>query len=83
MGKIHVVWSDNRNMLGTPDIYYSRSSDEGRTFVKNLKINDLPGKETYGYSHPRIWINNKINIVWQGEAVGDKAISIYFSALEK
>ena len=37
-GKVHVVWSDERN--GRADVYYANSTDGGLTFNPNLKVSD-------------------------------------------
>ena len=37
---IYVVWEDDRNSSGDPDIYLSRSTDDGVTWSTNTQVND-------------------------------------------
>jgi PKD repeat protein len=63
-GDVYVVWRDSRN--GYPDVYFSWSTDGGKTFRKNVKVNDVdPG--AYAFMRPSIAVDNLGNphVVWR------------------
>jgi hypothetical protein len=39
-GRLFVAWEDYRHDLRSPDVYFSRSADEGRSFERNFLVND-------------------------------------------
>jgi hypothetical protein len=59
-GNIYVVWSDDRN--GRRDIYFSKSTDGGESFGKNVRVDDtgLPSDSIQAW--PRICVDRGENI---------------------
>ena len=49
-GDVYAAWSDNRN--GQDDIYFTVSRNKGRTFRKNIRLNDDAGRSVQ--SHPAV-----------------------------
>ncbi|MBI3811421.1 MAG: exo-alpha-sialidase [Nitrospirae bacterium] len=49
-GNVYAAWSDDRN--GQGDIYFTASRDRGRTFDRNLRLNDDAGRSVQ--SHPTV-----------------------------
>lgn len=49
-GLVYAAWSDDRNENG--DIYFTVSRDRGRSFGRNLRLNDDTGKSVQ--SHPTV-----------------------------
>ncbi len=78
-GRIHVVWSDNRE--GIDHIYYSNSSDGGQNWVAAKKIDDATQNER---SVPSISVSNNghIYVAWtdQREDAVVKNRNIYFTS---
>lgn len=93
-GSIHVVWTDWRNDadgkrlsgggidgVDNPDIYYSNSTDGGRTFSRNQRVNDDNGT-AYQYlsaSGRRIDVDesNIVHVVWVDQRNGMN--SVYYT----
>ncbi len=81
-GRLDVAWNDARNSPRPPaspgrdrgllDVYYSSSSDQGRTFSRNIKINDRAIDRSLG-----VWSNNVNASVATGIASTDD--NVYFS----
>jgi hypothetical protein len=72
-GNIYTAWTDERN--GHPDIYFSKSIDNGATFSANIKVND----NNASASKPSMALdsNGNILIAWQDERNGNP--DIYFA----
>jgi hypothetical protein len=70
---IYAVWKDERD--GTPDIYFSQSTDGGTSFSPNIKVNDV--STTSG--NPSIVVNSlgNIYVTWQDSRNGN--YNIYFA----
>ena len=49
-GNVYAAWSDDRNENG--DIYFTVSRDRGRSFARNLRLNDDTGRAVQ--SHPTV-----------------------------
>lgn len=81
-GIVHVVWSDFRN--GNHDVYYSKSTDGGKTFSKNVKVNDDTSARHQW--KPSVAVDSKgiIHIVWEDIFVGlgGQPSSIFYSRSE-
>jgi hypothetical protein len=73
---IHVVWGDTRN-IPQGDIYYANSTDGGKTFSENKKINDVSN----GSHDPSIAIynNSVVCVVWTDERDDTTRPDIFFS----
>lgn len=61
-GAVYVAWHDMR--AGNPDIYFARSTDGGKTFTRNARVNDDPG--TAGQYDPSLAVDSLggVHIVW-------------------
>ena len=62
-GHVVVAWSDARN--GKDDIYLTVSQNRGRSFSKNVQVNDDP--ETPSHSHPAVAVdeNGTVYAAWE------------------
>jgi hypothetical protein len=76
-GAIDIVWSDITFGDKTPDIYFSRSTDQGTTWSQPLNVSHNPGAS----SEPAIAVgpDNSINLVWQDDMAGDQSPDIYYA----
>ncbi len=83
-GDIHVSWWDKRN--GKWDVYYSNSGDGGKTFSKNLRIDDaisekipIPDSVYVWYKATDITVDSFGNphIVWHDKRNGN--FDIYYA----
>lgn len=76
-GAIDVVWSDTTSGQHSPDIFFIRSTDSGKTWTHALDISNTPGES----SEPAIAIgpNNSIHVVWTDTSKGEKNQDIYYS----
>ncbi len=75
-GGIDVVWTDTTTGETTPDIYFSRSIDGGKTWTKALDVSNTPGAST----EPAIATgpNNSIHLIWTDTSKGKKSQDIYY-----
>lgn len=74
-GTVYVVWSDNRE--GTDDIYFTTSRDKGKTFSRNVRINDE--KPNAPQSHPTIAIGDENNLLVAWEDFRNGQSDIYLA----
>ncbi|MEM3042437.1 MAG: BNR-4 repeat-containing protein [Thermoplasmata archaeon] len=70
---ILVIWQDERNSVGSPDIYFARSTDNGSTFSTPVRVDD---STTGSQAYPRMVVDNsgKIHAVWQDTRSGNTRI---------
>jgi hypothetical protein len=66
-GVIHVAWDDTR--LGVCRIFYARSTDGGRSFLPNLRVNDSLGARPMVASNGRgivcvAWFDGNADTIW-------------------
>jgi|GEM_PF-6324374 len=62
-GTVHVTWSDDRD--GNEEIYYSRSSDRGQTWIAEIPLSENP-TESLVYGHSICADNNNgVHVVWR------------------
>ncbi len=82
-GVIHVSWWDKRE--GKWDVYYSNSDDGGKTFSKNLRIDDATGEKIPIPDSVYVWYKatdiavdgtGNPHIVWHDKRNGD--FDIYY-----
>lgn len=86
-GAVAVAWEDFRN--GDSDVYMTQSSDEGRTFGPNRRVNDDAGKADQ--SHPSIALgpSGRAYLIWtdtrnnrfssRGSSEDDEGDDVYFA----
>jgi PKD repeat protein len=72
---IHVVWSDKRN--GNTDIYYSKSTDSGKTFETDIKVNDDSGTAGQGKVSVAADSYGNPHIAWQDTRNGN--VDIFYA----
>lgn len=82
-GTIHIIWGDMRD---DPDdiryhIYYTRSGDQGRTFIPNSRVTDFPSNPSFGIS---IFVGDyffmavsdrDVHIAWTDSRLGVRGLS--------
>lgn len=76
-GAIDVVWSDSTPGVKYPDIFFSRSTDGGKSWIQPVDIATTPGKS----SDPCLDIgpDNSIHVAWCDTSTGDNNQDIYYS----
>jgi len=76
-GTIYVAWRDGRN--GNADIFFARSTDGGKTFSKNIQMNDDRGVAYQG--NPTLAVNSKglVAVGWSDARNGKDDIYISVS----
>jgi hypothetical protein len=77
-GNIYTVWQDNRT--GPWDVYYSKSSNNGTSFLQDVRVNDNPSDDGTDQRYPDIVAHNgSVYAVWQDERSGMGRSEIFFS----
>ncbi len=77
-GNIYIAWQDNRN--GGSDIYYSRSNNQGASFLRDVRVNDNPiGDGTYQQKPDVAAEDGTIYVVWEDGRAGIGTQEIYFA----
>jgi hypothetical protein len=76
-GAIDIVWNDTVSGEGTPDIYFSRSTDGGKVWTKPFDVSNTPASS----DEPSLAVgpDNSINVVWSDTSGGEKNADIYYS----
>jgi hypothetical protein len=79
-GIIHAVWEDYRDDAKLPNIYYSNSTDGGKTFQKDVMVDD-PITFTTAQVHPTIAVDDQgiIHVVWEDYRNHPDLGDIYYS----
>ena len=77
-GALYLAWHDFRR--GNQDVYFSRSTDGGRTFSPNIRVNDDPG--TDGQFNPSLAVDadGTLYLVWHDLRAGQADIYVATSA---
>jgi PKD repeat protein len=79
LGRVHVVWQDNRE--GTYNIMYGRSDDGGISFGPSIRVNSVAGGGI-NYFNPSIAVDELGNphVAWDDpRASATRGIDIYYS----
>lgn len=77
-GNIYIVWEDSRN--GGMDVYYSKSSNEGTSFLPDIRVNDNPIDDGTLQQYPDVSTHNgTVFVVWDDGRAGAGTHRIYFS----
>ncbi|MCK4266827.1 MAG: Ig-like domain-containing protein [Thermoplasmata archaeon] len=63
-GKIHIIWTDRRDDING-DVFYANSTDWGRTFSTNLKVNDDATGKMQSVWGIAVDSTGKIHVVWE------------------
>lgn len=73
-GTLYLAWHDFRK--GNQDIYFSRSTDGGQTFGRNIRVNDDPG--TDGQFNPSLAVDAEgtVYVAWHDLREGQADIYI-------
>ncbi|MBI5180689.1 MAG: exo-alpha-sialidase [Nitrospirae bacterium] len=77
-GNIAIVWNDSRN--GNNDVFFSFSSDDGKTFSRNTRVNDDKGDSNQWYGAVALDKNSTAYAVWEDDRDGKSRI--YFAKRE-
>jgi hypothetical protein len=81
MNNVYITWVDYRNGDYNSDIYFSKSIDGGKTFSKNIRVNDdgNTSPPTSYQASPDILVDedNHVYVVWQDKR--NPTWAIYFS----
>ena len=77
-GGIDVVWTDTTSGEKTPDIYFSRSTDDGKTWTQATDISHTSGAST----EPAVATgpDNSIHVLWSDTTKGERNRDIYYCA---
>jgi len=70
-GTVYLVWQDNRKSKFENDIYFTKSTDGGATFTKNVKVDDSAGNLSW-QERPSIAVtsNGVIYVAWTDDREG-------------
>jgi len=77
-GGVYAVWQDYRN--GDFDLYFARSTDGGRTFSPNIRIDDAPAAATQERPQLALGPNAEIVVVWHDDRRAYMDFDIYAAA---
>lgn len=82
-GVLYAFWQDNRNLRTLYDIYFSMSTDCGKTWSQNVKINDDTTHTWQIFPDAVLDTTGNIYVVWndfrEKNSSGDIISKIYFS----
>jgi len=77
-GDIYILWEDSRN--GGMDIYYSKSSNEGTSFLLDVRVNDNPIDDgTYQQYPDVVGHNGTVYVVWDDGRAGSNSHRVFFA----
>ena len=74
-GAIYVAWQDYRR--NQADIYFAKSTDGGKTFSRNLRVNDDIGRAGQLYPSLAVDVRGVLYLAWHDFRKGNQ--DIYFS----
>ncbi len=74
-GRLYLAWHDFRK--GNQDIYFSRSTDGGKTFSRNIRVNDDQG--TAGQFNPSLGVDAEGTVYLAWHDLRDGNADIYFA----
>jgi hypothetical protein len=77
-GTIFVVWQDERNSAGSPDIYFARSADNGTSFSGATRVDDASANTDQ--LTPKIAVDSagKLHALWSDARLGSYS-KIYYA----
>ena len=76
-GEVYVTWADTTSGEGSPDVYFTASSDAGKTWSKPTDVSNTPGVS----ANPDIAADDKgVYITWADTSVGETHPDIFFAA---
>jgi hypothetical protein len=74
-GVIYIAWNDTRHLYKTNsrDIYMARSLDQGETFEKEIRVNDLPISPEFEYLYPSVTASSEghVSVTWEDKRNGN------------
>jgi hypothetical protein len=76
--RVYVAWTDNRS--GDEDIYLASSDDGGRTFSRNLRVDDGPAGSNASYPSMAVSPSGRVAVAWEDTRSQDKDVRCAFSA---
>jgi hypothetical protein len=76
-GVLYMVWRDGRN--GNADIYFAKSADGGKSFTKNVRINDDRGVAYQGNPAIAVDRDGTLYVVWSDNRTGGEDDDIFFT----
>ena len=76
-GNIYIVWHDTRN--SGSDVYYTKSSNQGVSFLLDVRVNDNPLDGTYQQLPDVGFGNGNVYVVWDDGRAGLGIHEIYFA----
>lgn len=83
-GILYAIWQDNRNLKTLYDIYFSKSYDGGKTWSKNIRINDDTTHTWQEVPFAALDKNGSIYVNWHDfrkkGSSGEIVPNIYFSS---
>ncbi len=76
-GAIDIIWADPGTDPKSPDVFFARSSDGGKSWTKSLNISNTPGES----AEPALAIgpDDSIHAVWTDTSKGEKNKDIYYA----
>jgi BNR repeat-like domain len=77
-GAIDIVWTDTTPAPKSPDIFFVRSVDSGKTWTQSVDISNTPGMST----EPVVATsdNDCIHVVWSDTSKGEQNQDIYYTS---
>lgn len=71
-GTIYVTWQDNRRVTFDFDIFFTKSTDGGTTFAKNVRVDDAGTSTISWQERPSIAVtaNGTVYVAWTDDRTG-------------
>ncbi len=79
--KLYCVFADSRLRSGQLDVFFSRSTDGGQTWMTPVKVNDTPAGDTTKQFYPWLAVDpyDRIHVVWHDTRAGGGRLAQYYS----
>jgi hypothetical protein len=79
--KLYVVFADSRRAANQTDVFFSRSTDEGATWLTPVRVNDTQDPDATLQFYPWLAVDpyDRLHVVWHDTRAGDNRIAQYYS----
>ncbi|GEM_PF-5249826 len=79
--KLYCVFADSRLRSGQLDVFFSRSTDGGQTWMTPVKVNDTPAGDTTKQFYPWLAVDpfDRIHVTWHDTRTGGGRLGQYYS----
>jgi hypothetical protein len=79
--RLYVVFADSRRANLQTDVFFSRSTDEGATWMTPVRLNDTPDPDTTKQFYPWLAVDpyDRLHAIWHDTRAGANRIAQYYA----